>query len=130
MSISHHLCRMMGGGLALASREGEGSRVEACLRLPRCSVEKPERPASLAAVPQAPVSVLVVDDHEPNRLLLAQQLTYLGHRVTVAEDGAHGLREWCSRRGFDVVICDCEMPGLDGYDLARAIRLEEQRKGL
>lgn len=129
LSISHHLCRMMGGGLELSSREGEGSRVEACLRLPRCSVEKPAQP-SPATSTQATISVLVVDDHEPNRLLLAQQLSYLGHRVTVAEDGANGLREWCSHRGFDAVICDCEMPGMDGYDLARAIRLEEQRKGL
>lgn len=130
LSISQHLCRIMGGGLELFSQEGKGSRVEACLRLPVCDAVNPDTPAPAQNVAQAPMSVLVVDDHEPNRLLLAQQLYYLGHRVTVAVDGAHGLREWCSRGGFDVVICDCAMPGLDGYDLARAIRLEEQRKGL
>jgi two-component system sensor histidine kinase EvgS len=130
LSISQHLCRIMGGGLTLHSREGEGSRVEACLRLPVCELPGPTQQGLPPAAPQVAMDVLVVDDHEPNRVLLAQQLAYLGHRVTVAVDGAHGLREWCGRGGFDAVICDCEMPGLDGYDLARAIRLEEQRKGM
>ncbi|WP_263263413.1 transporter substrate-binding domain-containing protein [Pseudomonas entomophila] len=130
LSISQHLCRIMGGSLELSSREGEGSRVQARLRLPTCELTTPALCPGAAPTAQAPISVLVVDDHEPNRVLLAQQLSYLGHQVTVAVDGAHGLREWCGRGGFDAVICDCEMPGLDGYDLARAIRLEEQRKGL
>lgn len=130
LSITHHLCRIMGGQLSLHSREGEGTRVEAMMRLPICEVIAPEPVAASPSAPQASLCILVVDDHEPNRLLLAQQLSYLGHRVVVAADGAQGLREWCGRGGFDAVICDCEMPGLDGYDLARAIRLEEQRKGL
>lgn len=130
LSISQHLCRLMGGGLSLHSQEGEGSRVQACLRLPVCELPGALPEAFSSEAPLEAMDVLVVDDHEPNRVLLSQQLAYLGHRVTIAADGARGLREWCGRGGFDVVICDCEMPGLDGYDLARAIRLEEQRKGL
>lgn len=130
LSITHHLCRIMGGQLSLHSREGEGTRVEALMRLPICEVIAPEPASASPSVAQASLNILVVDDHEPNRLLLAQQLSYLGHRVVVAGDGAQGLREWCGRGRFDAVICDCEMPGLDGYDLARAIRLEEHRKGL
>ena len=70
------------------------------------------------------LNVLVVDDYPANRMLLAQQLSYLGHRVTDAENGALGLKAW--RTGhFDVVITDCSMPVMNGYELARAVRSEE-----
>lgn len=71
-----------------------------------------------------PLNVLVVDDYPANRMLLAQQLSFMGHRVTDAENGALGLKAW--RMGnFDVVITDCSMPVMNGYELARALRVEE-----
>ncbi|MDD2046440.1 response regulator [Pseudomonas putida] len=69
----------------------------------------------------------MVDDYPPNRLLLAQQLEYLGHQARVAEDGAQGLRLWLKEQ-IDVVISDCNMPRLNGHALARAIRLHERRR--
>ena len=71
----------------------------------------------------------MVDDYPANRLLLAQQLTYLGHRVTDAENGAMGLRKWRADQ-FDVVITDCNMPVMNGYELARTVRAEERTSGL
>ena len=72
--------------------------------------------------------VLVVDDALINRLLLSQQLDHLGHQVQLAEDGAQALRLWLGGH-FDGVITDCNMPRLDGYALARAIREHERRSG-
>lgn len=72
--------------------------------------------------------VLVVDDYPANRLLLAQQLDFLGHHARVAEDGSQALRLWLKEH-FDVVISDCNMPQLNGYALARAIREHERRSG-
>ncbi|HFL2188240.1 TPA: response regulator [Pseudomonas putida] len=72
--------------------------------------------------------VLVVDDALVNRLLLSQQLDHLGHQAQLAEDGAQALRLWLGGR-FDGVITDCNMPRLDGYALARAIREHERRSG-
>ncbi|MBD1551290.1 ATP-binding protein [Pseudomonas typographi] len=130
LSICQHLCRLMGGQLRLRSQLGRGTRVEVNLRLAQCEV-----PGEVAApgwqepLPQAALDILVVDDYSPNRLLLDQQLRYLGHRVVLASSGAEGLKAWLGGH-FDRVICDCNMPGMDGYDMARAIRLEERRKGL
>ncbi|WP_143484988.1 response regulator, partial [Pseudomonas aeruginosa] len=74
--------------------------------------------------PGLALAVLVVDDYPANRLLLSQQLNYLGHNVRDEQDGSHGLRTW--RNGhFDVVITDCNMPIMNGYELAKAIRAEE-----
>ena len=70
------------------------------------------------------LSVLVVDDHPVNRLLLCWQLSELGHRTVDTEDGDEGLERWRAQ-AFDVVITDCNMPRRNGYELARAIRDEE-----
>ena len=75
------------------------------------------------------LTVLVVDDFLVNRLLLNRQLSYLGHCVIEAEDGEQGLEQWRAHE-FDVVISDCNMPGLSGYELASAIRDEERAYGL
>lgn len=69
-----------------------------------------------------------MDDYPANRLLLSQQLNYLGHNVLDEQDGAHGLRAWRNNH-FDVVITDCNMPVMNGYELAKAIRAEELLSG-
>jgi two-component system sensor histidine kinase EvgS len=127
LSISRNLCEMMGGELTLASKLGAGTRATLSLELPLDS--SPPSPASTC--PEAPTAdrslqVLVVDDYPANRLLLDHQLAYLGHCVTLACDGSEGLRLWL-QGDFDVVISDCNMPGLNGYELAQAIREHERR---
>lgn len=67
-------------------------------------------------------SVLVIDDSEVNRELLVRMLTLRGY---VAESLASGdlALEMLRKRDFDVMLIDCIMPGMDGYELATAIRL-------
>lgn len=72
-----------------------------------------------------PLSILVVDDHEPNRLLLVQQLSHLGHQTMHAQNGADALKLWRTQT-FDLIMTDCSMPVMDGFELAKAIRKEEQ----
>lgn len=62
-------------------------------------------------------------------MLLARQLSFLGHRITSAEDGAQGFALWQAGH-FDGVITDCNMPFKDGYALARDIRAQEHQLGL
>lgn len=128
--ISRTLCEMMGGTLTLHSTLGQGTQIEVRLDL---SVLEPLSPATVAelepVVAAQALNILVIDDYPANRLLLSQQLGYLGHRVVDAEDGAHGLRAW-RNEAFDVVITDCNMPIMNGYELVRAIRNEETARGL
>jgi CheY-like chemotaxis protein/HPt (histidine-containing phosphotransfer) domain-containing protein len=72
--------------------------------------------------------VLVVDDHPINRMLLMRQVTTLGYAAEAANDGREALGMWTSGR-FRLVITDCNMPELDGYGLARAIRSTELATG-
>ncbi|WP_106803531.1 transporter substrate-binding domain-containing protein [Pseudomonas sp. S5D5] len=127
--ISRTLCEMMGGRLTLDSTLGQGTRIDVRLDLTTLEpltdiVPVEDEPA----VTNHALNILVIDDYPANRQLLTQQLNYLGHRVEDAEDGAHGLRAW--RNGqFDVVITDCNMPLMNGYELAQAIRAEETARG-
>ncbi len=65
--------------------------------------------------------VLVVDDNEMNRLVLAEMLTTLGCRVTLASSGEQAL-ERCGEQALDLVFMDSEMPGMDGFETTRRIR--------
>ncbi|MGB6215069.1 transporter substrate-binding domain-containing protein [Pseudomonas mandelii] len=127
--ISRTLCEMMGGVLGLRSELGKGTEIEVLLELPVLQA-LPERKAP-SVVPQSlhqVLSILIVDDYPANRQLLSKQLGYLGHQIIECEDGAHGLRAWRNNR-VDVVITDCNMPIMNGYAMARAIRIEEQQRG-
>ncbi len=93
---------------------------------------------AVASVPPDGPMVLAVDDNPINRMLLARQLAMLGLRATTAVDGREALALW--RRNmedsddaterFSMVIADCNMPVMDGYTLARAIRDIEATEGL
>ncbi|MGE8187136.1 transporter substrate-binding domain-containing protein [Pseudomonas sp. NPDC086278] len=125
--ISRNLCEMMGGSLQLSSQTGVGTQVRISLEL---SSLEPARMAqateSDVLINSVPLNVLVIDDHPANRLLMCQQLEFLGHRFSDAEDGAQGFEAW-SNGAFDLVIVDCNMPIMNGYELAGAIRLHERQ---
>jgi two-component system sensor histidine kinase EvgS len=128
--ICRSLCAMMGGQLSLSSVPLVGTQVHVNLNMTRLQPEQarveqpPEAPAT------APVlNVLVVDDHPANRLLMCQQLAYLGHQYTAAQNGAAGFQAWRQER-FDLIIADCNMPIMNGYELSRSIREYEQREQL
>ncbi|MRT41522.1 transporter substrate-binding domain-containing protein [Enterobacteriaceae bacterium RIT702] len=75
--------------------------------------------------PQVSLRMLIVDDNATNRLLLAQQLRYAGHHVLVAEGGEEALALWREHE-VDRVITDCNMPGMDGFEFTRQLRIEEK----
>ncbi|WP_339543861.1 transporter substrate-binding domain-containing protein [Pseudomonas sp. RA_35y_Pfl2_P32] len=128
--ICRNLCEMMGGNLQLSSQSGVGTEVRVELPMtPLPDASAQERLPALVAPVQDSLSVLVVDDHPANRLLMSQQLGFLGHRWVTANNGAEGLLAW-QEGHFDLVIADCNMPVMNGYELAQAIRrieFDEQR---
>ncbi|MFD1623742.1 hybrid sensor histidine kinase/response regulator [Azospirillum griseum] len=72
--------------------------------------------------------ILVAEDHPTNRLVIQRQLAMLGHAMEMAEDGAEALAMWRNGR-YGLLLTDCQMPVMDGFELTRAIRAEEARAG-
>ncbi|HSS26697.1 MAG TPA: ATP-binding protein, partial [Usitatibacter sp.] len=147
LSIGQRLAELMGGSIAIASEPGRGTAVTLVLPLAVANPELLPRHAernrsdamgeTLESRRRAPTEreaeaegtlVLVVDDHPINRLLLMRQVTLLGYANVAAENGSEALALWEARR-FRLVITDCNMPEMDGYELARAIRSREKEAG-
>ena len=128
--ICRSLCAMMGGTLSLSRVPMVGTQVHVSLKMSRLQpVEAVNELKPVAPAPAPVLNVLVVDDHPANRLLMCQQLGYLGHQFTAAPHGAAGFQAWRQER-FDLVIADCNMPIMNGYELTRSIREYEQREQL
>lgn len=73
--------------------------------------------------------ILVADDHPVNRALLKLQLEALGLNVVLAKNGAEALTYWRDQQ-FALIVTDCGMPVMDGYELTISIREAEIREEL
>ena len=69
------------------------------------------------------MKILVVEDEEPKRLTLMEDLVHNGHTVQAVADAAQALNV-LEREGIDVVISDLKLPGTDGLELMRTIKEE------
>ncbi|MDE2628156.1 MAG: response regulator [Burkholderiales bacterium] len=72
--------------------------------------------------------ILVAEDDEVNRLVIAGQLALLGYAAHIAETGTAALLRW-REGGYAILLTDLHMPEMDGYALAEAIRREELARG-
>ncbi|MCA8003190.1 hybrid sensor histidine kinase/response regulator [Burkholderia metallica] len=130
LALTKHLTQMMDGAIDVKSAPGEGStfvvtlplRAATDTEIARHRAETADADAStVAARPALAARVLVVDDHPVNRTLQQSQLVTLGYAADAADDGASALRR-CADTRYDLVMTDLNMPGMDGYTLARVLR--------
>ncbi len=71
-------------------------------------------------------SILLVEDNETNQGVITTQVKMLGYGVEVAENGTEGLEKWKSGR-HDLILADCHMPVMDGFEMTVEIRNYEYR---
>jgi CheY-like chemotaxis protein len=117
----------MHGGEVIATSEGPGHGSEFTVRLPALAEPATQQAGPGAVLPRAARQssrVLVVDDNRDTATSLAKLLRLLGHDVRVAYDGPSAIAVARSHRP-EIVLLDIGLPGMNGYEVARQLRLEE-----
>ena len=145
LSICRRLAQMMRGTVTMTSEPGVGTTLALELpaaiadtaALPRAeaaregaaSVGTRRAPPTAAQAEQEHTLILVVDDHPINCMVLLRQVNALGYAAETADNGVSALQKLLTGR-FALLITDCNMPEMDGYDLVRNLRDHESRAGL
>ncbi|MBF0309020.1 MAG: response regulator [Magnetococcales bacterium] len=130
LAVSRALIGKMEGSLTAESQPGQGTTFH--IRLPLQEVE--EGPVAAAPSVETPSEevcgkrILLVEDDRDNRLLIETFLQQSPHHLSMAENGLEAVRK-VREEAFDLVIMDVQMPVMDGYTSARAIRQWERETG-
>jgi signal transduction histidine kinase/DNA-binding response OmpR family regulator len=130
LAISQRLVRIMGGELGVTSEVGRGSEFAFLLTLP-IETAPITRTTGLASLGGR--HMLIVDDNQTNRRILREMLAAEGVTVdeaTTAAEGLAALRHGAKRGGipYDLAILDVQMPDMDGFQLAGAVRADKSLK--
>jgi len=142
LAISRRLSEMMSGELSMHSIYKQGTTMTLTIALPIASAEqinnkmmakqntvKRIKNISSTSITDAQTSntlILLVDDQPHNRELLMEQLEMLGYAAEEAVTSAEALEKWQAGK-YSLLITDCHMPDMDGYQLTRTIRQHEAK---
>ena len=129
LAISRELARAMGGDVRLVSTSARGTTFSFEAAVAPCL--SPSATATVAATSGTEwlrARVLVVEDNAVNALVARLMLEKFGAEVEIAADGAAALSSYSSRRP-DLILMDCQMPLMDGFEATGRIREVEKALG-
>ncbi len=125
LAIAKRLVALMDGRIWVESELGAGSLFRFTARFGIGDPQRTVEPATVALMLRG-TRTLVVDDNATNRLILREMLTSRGAEVIEAEDGPQGLavleRAQLSGQPFNLLLLDCRMPGMDGFQVVERIK--------
>jgi len=134
LTIAHEIAQLLGGGVTLTSKPGFGSVFDFWVRFERTTEPRFEsRPADPLAGDGVDVCarILLVEDNDVNALVAGAMLANQGHQVEHVSDGVEAVRRALREIDRpDLVLMDCMMPTMDGFDATRSIRAQETAMGL
>jgi signal transduction histidine kinase len=123
LTIARELVALMHGRIELHSEVGAGSTFRVHLPLPECEPPAPRQAPAAATHAGDSKRVLLVEDDDVAAEVLAGLLQAQGHSVTRASHALAALSEVdAARDGFDMVLLDLDLPGMDGCTLATMLR--------
>lgn len=117
LTLTVELVHLMGGDIHVESSPGEGSTFS--ISIPVVAAEPPSQAAK--PEPARQLKVLVVDDNMINLKVAQNSLEKSGFHVTTADNGKTAIKAICED-SFDLVLMDCHMPVMDGFEATRRIR--------
>ncbi len=122
LSISAHLVELMGGKITVESTEGIGTIFRFTLELPASAQNQEVQPVNGAPdTPLGDLHILLAEDNLTNQKVAALMLRKLGCKITLANNGEQALTA-LSGQNFDLVLMDCQMPVMDGFEATQRIR--------
>ena len=133
LTIAHEIAQLLGGSIALLSKPGFGSIFDFLVQFELTSPPSHSEAKNPLAGDDADVCarILLVEDNDVNFLIASSMLANQGHQVERASDGAEAVRKGLREIDRpDLILMDCMMPTMDGFDATRSIRAQETAMGL
>ena len=124
LAICRQLMELMGGTLSAESVLGAGSTFTVALPLPHQVEAQQAAPAPVSGSDRLSGRVLLAEDYPANQRIARWMLEKMGLTVEIVADGKQAL-DRLGRERYDLVLMDCQMPEMDGYDATVAIRAAE-----